>query len=140
MSLGQDQAQNTEASSLYLISFCMLSICTNVWARLVLPYSGFPWKLAALANPGLTDAEADSIVNEFLRAGACCLDTGFSARLRRQVSNPSDLKRGGRLFSVVELLTHQKVLNAKIEDTFARHNSVAQAARGHIQLDLTPEL
>ena len=65
-----------------------------------------------------------------MNAPECCLDEGCSIRLRSQVRDPSDLEPGGRFHSVMEMVSHSKVLNASIEDNFARHNSCARTARG----------
>ena len=130
LTLGPGNRPDDEADCLYLLFFCMLHACTNVWSRLVRIYLGFPWCLAALANDRLDAAVADRILSRFENARPCCLDAAFSQRVRNVMTSPADLKSGGRLHDLIQLLSCQKVLNAKVEDTFARHNSVAQAARG----------
>lgn len=58
------------------------------------------------------------------------MDEGFSKRLRSQMREPRDLLKGGRLHSVVALLSHHKVVNAEVECNFARANSAAKTTRG----------
>ena len=122
--------EQTEADCLYVTFFIQLQVSTRLWRRQHVGYSSYPWKLAQIANPLLPQQKALEMATDFLSAKECCLDEGFSLRLRRLANNPESLLQGGPLHPLLELLSAQKPLNAEIEDNFARHNSAARAARG----------
>ena len=45
-------------------------------------YNGWPWKLAAVGDPRLTNEDAYTILQQLFDTPLCCLDQPFSAKLR----------------------------------------------------------
>lgn len=110
--------------------FSVLHILTKIWLNLVHPYAAFPWKLASLVDTRLTEREVQQLGSSFRNAKSCCLDQGFTARLQGRVQSIDSMLPGGQLHGIISLLSHQKILNAEIEDNFARAASTARTARG----------
>jgi len=71
--------------------------CASAWVhrRHHKVYTSFPWRLAAVGDPRVSAAEAASIVEEFYRSPACCLQVSFCQRLRSAVSRDSMLESFG---------------------------------------------
>lgn len=55
---------------------------TNLWQRLCVPYSQWPWPLVALVDTRLDDGAHGAIAHAFLNCKTCCLDRGFSQPLQ----------------------------------------------------------
>lgn len=114
--------------------FCQMWVATALWRRLHVGYSQWPWRLAALQDPRLSNDEKALICKQFFNAKDCCLDRGVSQPLQRVLEEPSDLT--GRMAPVPESISITKIVNAQIENNFARACSASKCARGF--LDGTP--
>ena len=126
--------EDHEPFAVGLLFFCFLHVVTCLWRRLVVPYQRFPWRLVRLIDPRLDDEEKHSTAVEFLRAPTCCLDFGFSDRLRSQANTIEKLL--GRWLPVIQSISINKVVNSEIENNFARAVSAARCARGQIFVHL----
>ena len=56
-----------------------------LWRKLILPFRSFPWRFCAFVNPDLSESQRMASGREFLQAPKCCLDDGFSLRLRKHI-------------------------------------------------------
>ena len=52
------------------------------WRRFVVRLRSCPWRLALVVDTSLSEPERREIAREFLDAALCCLDEGFSQKLR----------------------------------------------------------
>jgi len=120
----------TEPFGVSLLFFCVIHLVTCLWRRLIVPYQMYPWCLVRMLDPRLDKEEQESVASKFLRAPLCCLDVGFSDRLRSQSKTMDSLLEGGRLHPIIGILSHHKVVNSEIENNFARASSAAKCARG----------
>jgi hypothetical protein len=114
-----------------MIFYCIIDQVGNVMRRLVQPYLGFPWCLAALCDPRLERLEHDAIRQRFLESEECpgCQDKGFTARLRKGFATPAILLKT-EFRNLMMHLSYQKVINVEVEDNFARAASMRAVARG----------
>ena len=71
----------------------VLSTAAQVWARLVLVYFEWLWRLFRLVHPDATDAQIDDLCDEFGRALQCDLDVGISVWIMKQLKSSTDLRR-----------------------------------------------
>ena len=67
---------------LHAAQFCILSISGHLWHRCVQPFQRFPHKLAVLCDPNERDDDKQALVHVFVNAHPCCLDAGYSQRLK----------------------------------------------------------
>lgn len=117
---------------LVLLGWCSLFAATCLWRRLVVPYQQFPWRLAALADSRLQPHEHDTVARQFLQSHPCCLDQSFSMRFKSVLQSAEQLKQGGRYHGVIQVLSHNKVINAEVECNFARANAQKRSAAGTV--------
>ena len=103
-------------------------MATALWRRLQVVYQQWPWRLAALQDTRLTDAEKTEICQEFFSALDCCLDRGCAKPLQGILNEPSDLRH--KFDAVTKSISVTKVVNSQIENNFARACSAARCARG----------
>lgn len=103
---------------------------TNLWHRLFVPYSQWPWRLVALEDNRLDDDERGMISRSFFHANTCCLDKGFSQPLQGVLETHSCLLGQGKYSNIPKALSIQKVTNSEIENNFARALSASRCARG----------
>jgi hypothetical protein len=96
----------------------------------VLPYTTWPWKIAALVDSRLGATEHERIATAFTKAPSCDLDYAFSQRLQSVTTAPADLQRHGKHFGVVDTMSLQKVVNVQCEDNFARAAAMRGVMRG----------
>ena len=125
----RDLPCDDEPLCMSLLLFCILHVATCTWVRLISPYTAFPWKLVALIDERVESFEKDEITRSFLLARPCCLDEGFTARLRSQCTDGHELQE--EFYPVLVQMSHQKVTNSQIENSFARANSISKCARGY---------
>ena len=116
-----------------LFFFCVVHVVTCLWRRLITPYSMYPWCLVPLVDPRVGQDEKESVASNFLRAPLCCLDVGFSDRLRSQCTTMESILPGGKWNPLLGVLSHHKVINSELENNFARACSAAKCARGHLE-------
>ena len=96
--------------------------------RLVEPYQRLPWALARLVDKRCRDADKAAIAAWFMGLHDCCLDEGFSAKVRRMATGGSvDLLPGGRLHLQLKSSFHSKNTNMTVENNFARARRVCSA-------------
>ena len=136
LDMGADIAEQTNPLCISLVFFAVLHVVTKVWKRLVQPYASYPWCLASIIDPRLDEQERSAQCVAFKATKGCCLDPGFSARLQAKLTEPKLLLPGNTLSPALNLLSHQKVLNAEIEDNFARAASMAKCSRGQWSVGL----
>ena len=100
--------------------------------RLVEPYQRLPWALARLVDKRCRDADKAAIAAWFMGLHDCCLDEGFSAKVRRMATGGSvDLLPGGRLHLQLKSSFHSKNTNMTVENNFARAQTAQCVARGN---------
>lgn len=97
-----------------------------------MPYMGYPWQLARLVDGRLESGEKLAVIRSFFQSHLCCLDSGFSERLKSTAHSftVDDFLPAGRLRPLVEVLSVHKPVNSEIENNFARACSAAKCARG----------
>ena len=120
---------DAEAPCFYIFLHALLQVATKMWRRQITPYLRYPWRLAKLADPRITD-ESSRLLDEFRALRPCCCDEGLTLRLRDldlERQKDKDLLQG-----VAQMISHSKCLNAEIEDNFARCHSQSRAARGSL--------
>ena len=116
--------------------FCAILVMTALWRRLHVPYTMWPWRLAALQDPRVSQGDKHVICRDLESAKPCCLDFGFTDRIRSQfaAADNDDEKRFDsfceKFSSVFQAVTIQKIINAEIENNFARCVSASKCARG----------
>ena len=72
---------------------CMMNyVCGSVYRRFQMVFREFPWKLALAVDTTLPMEQRRRVVADFLAANICCLDVGFSQRLRALIA-----KAGGTI-------------------------------------------
>ena len=64
---------------------------TGAWARLLVPYQAYPWRLARIYDPRLSLSSRQACAEEFLRTSPCCLDAACGRRLREQCSSTDEV-------------------------------------------------
>ena len=93
---------------------------TDFWRRLVHFFSAWPWKAARIFDPRLSFEERKAAALELLGTADCCLDSGFSLKMKRMFNIWEALMStkaqafGLQMFNSVVLTTVQA------EETFAR--------------------
>ena len=111
-----------------------LQLVGHLYMRCVLPFMGWPWKLAKLVNPLETPDELEKLRREI---GAVshdcdqCLDSGFGAKILELVR----ARHGGLFDSVILRLLYESfsmcpVSNVPVETRFARQRNYGQTSRG----------
>ena len=63
----------------------------QLFSRFILRLHGWPYRLAGLLDDKATMAEKRQLATEFFHARTCCLDQGFSLRLRKLLIHPEQL-------------------------------------------------
>lgn len=123
-----------QSSALYKLSFALISVASEVFAREYLPYKKWPWALAQLVDNRLSTEQKEALGQRFLESPACCKDEPFGVRLCSAMSTASDILPGHRLFPAVDLMSCHKVHNIEVEDNFARACAMRSASKGQ-QID-----
>lgn len=94
----------------------------------------FPWRLTALVDSRLQDIERSKLAQAFLCAQPCCLDTGFTTRLKSLAgtgySMDDLLQPNGSMRPLLEVMSLHKPVNSEIENNFARAVSASKCSRG----------
>lgn len=116
--------------SIQKAAFAVLLVLAETWARLVLPYRQYPWRLVGLVDPRLSLQQKEQICKDFLSSAVSQLDLGFSQRLRSVVTTSRDLLEEGNLRDLIHLLSFGKIVNVEIEDNFARAAAMRRAGAG----------
>ena len=68
--------------NLHTAQFSILSVCAHIWHRCLLPFNQFPFRLARLCDPHVEVEDKHQLAQDFLSACPCCLDSGYSQRLK----------------------------------------------------------
>lgn len=71
--------------------FCLMQLLANIWARLLKPFWGFPWRLANIIDCRLPLVDRQHVAHEVYSSSACCLDSSFTGPLRLLFPTEADL-------------------------------------------------
>ena len=127
-----------QSGALYKLHYAMTSVASEFHCRTVAKYMAFPWVLCRLCDPRCTSEDHAAVVSALMRANNCCLDFGFSARLKRFLQegghDGTSLLMGGEHHGIIQILSAHKVMNIEVEDNFsraARYRSTTQGQPGN---------
>jgi hypothetical protein len=112
---------------------CFIDVIGGMWKRQVRLYELYPWKMLALLDPDITDAESLALLQEFKQLRACDMDEGVTKVWHALYSGLSDadlLMPGSDFKGALLLLALNKVTNVEIENNFARASSSRSYCRG----------
>ena len=68
--------------NLRVAQFSILSAASHVWHRCLQPFQQFPHRLVMLCDPHEEVEAKRGLVEEWFECRSCCLDRGYSQRLR----------------------------------------------------------
>ena len=109
-------------------SFCV--VIGQLWRKLLHPWTQYPWKLAALVDPGSSPAQKHSCANELFADPVCCLD-GFARKLRDQVGQPEALLADESIIEFLHAVFERVVPTSTfVERMFARLTHWSSGQRG----------
>jgi len=121
-------------AALERLQFCIVSVVGQIWRRLYLPYTTWPWRLASLLDDQLSGDTRLAIATSFTSSPICCMDEGFSLALRVMMDQRNytadDMMPHGRLHGLLRATFANKNVNLEVETNFARASSQRQAMRG----------
>lgn len=80
--MGGADATGFSIDNLHTAQFSILSVCAHIWHRCLLPFNQFPFRLARLCDPHVEVEDKHQLAQDFLSACPCCLDSGYSQRLK----------------------------------------------------------
>ena len=96
----------------------------------VLPWQQWPWKLAALIDPGVPENQRVLVAREFLllKDRPCCVDIGFSMKLLQKANTIGDLMSQETLSMISRSFARCPVSNILSEDRFARSGHATRSS------------
>ena len=86
-----DQWLASDSSAAFQFHVMIITALSWIYRRHVRYAGAWPWKLALVADPRLSEAKRLAAAEHFFAQPVCCLDPYFSRRLRRRVNTPADL-------------------------------------------------
>ena len=89
----------------------------GLWLRTVLPYQGWPWRLASLFNADVDEAYKASVRQQFLDLSQCCCDE-FTWKLRTGVHTEAEFNAS--LGFLADVFGMAESSNVRTECRFAR--------------------
>lgn len=98
---------------------CLLMLMGNVWRRLILAFTFWPWPLTMLVNPDATHGDKLKVCTEFFLLPLCCLDKGVSQKLRGKTRSSIDLMQADLLEFLEEFFSRLAMATQFIECLFA---------------------
>jgi hypothetical protein len=98
----------------------LFTMAAQVFWRLHLPYSGYPYLLAMLSHPSCTPELREQLAEQFFREPMCCLDAACSGKIRQMFGSYIDFLSDKRLQSTLRTWARQaRLCNMHIERIFA---------------------
>lgn len=78
---------------LRIVRRAILAMVGQLARKLILPWQQYPWRVWPLAVPDSSPQERATCAQDLLAAPPCCLDSGFSLKLRRMNPSQEELLR-----------------------------------------------
>ena len=69
----------------------LLVACSKFWRSVVDPFRRYPWLLVELVSEEVSESQKKRRAKHFMQVSECCLDRGFSLRLRSMIRCWKDL-------------------------------------------------
>jgi len=98
---------------------CLLIVISQLWRRLVWPFTQWPMRLARLVDPDTSEEERQRIADEFFAIPLCCLDFFFSQKLRQMLTGAVDLLSARVLRFLRAVFSRMLVATTHLENSFA---------------------
>lgn len=110
-----------------------LIITSSLWFRLIRVWELWPWRLIYLFWPGYSADERHQVNQEFKKARLCCVDMGFTGRLKQISGADENLSANQEVHDLVmETFKCTPCHNVANEDRFARANMANTASHGKV--------
>ena len=113
--------------------WCLVQAVGQLFHRLWLPYTLYPWKLAGRLDSERSLHEKTLLATEFLELDVCCLNSWWGKPLRDCATTVADLVNGS-CTTLLKGLFNGKIFNIEVETNFARMQSMKRVGRGREDL------
>ncbi len=104
-----------------LMRRALLLTLGQLWRKLVEPWRQYPWKLMLLQDQEVAWADCWKRAQDFLAAKECCLDVGFSKKLRDSAERPEQLFEEDLQFTLRSVADRVVVSSTLVERIFAHY-------------------
>jgi hypothetical protein len=98
----------------------VLSLVAQVYWRMNVWYEDFPFRMSTLSDPRFTPEDRAKVAADLWAREPCCLDPGFSQRVRRRFDSPDDMLADQGFRDAVDMWSSKsKICNMHVERMLA---------------------
>eukprot|EP00971_Amphidinium_carterae_P352826 6492744-Amphidinium_carterae.2 len=105
----------------------------HIFLRCVLPFRGWPWRLAGLVTDMKSEYGKHCLSREFHALRPCCLDAGFSAKIRAAAAEADSLLEDRLQHVILTALSSCPVNNIGVEARFGRTRLFSSSVSGNAE-------